>query len=323
MLKYCAQHLERWCRVLAPLAALAAPALGFAHGPETFSSLKESSQSVWTAWTFPPLVTTNLILASLIYGIGVRRLWRRAGVGSGVGKRQVGAFSAGMLVMVLALVSPIDALSDELGWMHMIQHMLLMNVAAPLLVLGSPGLAFLWMLPLRQRRWLGGFKKRSQPGRALFYMLWQPLMLWALFALTLWVWHLPSLYERALRHELFHDFQHITFLVAACLFWRLLLDPVSRLRLSRIVAVLYLFFTSLHATLLGVFMALAPGVWYRTYESRTIFWDLSALQDQQIAGLIMWMPACMMYAIVAAVALALWIEKSSRQVEPAVREGVG
>lgn len=307
MLKRFANFLRQYRWLMICASALPYPLL--AHGPEGSSA---AGSSVWTAWTFPPLVSISLLIVSAIYLIGVRRLWRRAGVGSGIEKRQAGVFASGMFVLIIALVSPIDALADDLGWMHMIQHMLLMNVAAPLMILGAPGMAFLWTLPVRQRRWVGSLKKIRGPGRPLYYLLWHPLLLWSLFALTLWIWHLPSLYERALRHELFHDFQHLTFFVAAALFWRVLLDPVSRLRLSRVVAVLYLFLTSLHAMILGVFMALAPGVWYKTYEGRTVFWNVSALQDQQIAGLIMWMPACMIYAGFAAVMLALWVEKSSR-----------
>lgn len=313
----------RWLAALfVTCLAAASPLLG--HGPGGGAPVGEAYDSVWRAWTFPPLVTSTLLIACLVYGTGVARLWRRVGGGSGISRRQTFAFAVGMGVLALALVSPIDALSDELGWMHMIQHMLIMNVSAPILVLGMPGMAYLWALPLAQRRWIGGWKRRGTAGRVGHYLLWQPLLLWALFAFTLWIWHLPVLYEGALHNDLFHDLQHFTFLVSACLFWRVLLDPVSRLRMSRAVAVFYLFLTSLHATFLGVFMALAPSVWYPTYVGRTDAWNVSALQDQQLAGLIMWMPACMAYAIVAAVMLALWLEKESRpdvsKNEPTVRE---
>ncbi len=282
-----------------------------AHGPVEY--VEREPGDIWKLWTFPPLVTFNLLLASVIYFTGVRRSWAKAGRGAVIMERQVAAFAAGIFVLVLALASPIDALSDDLGWMHMVQHMLIINIAAPLLVLGGPGLAFIWFLPIVWRRKFGSYWNRDRSGRIMTYMLWQPLVLWGLFAFTLWIWHLPSLYERALHNELFHDFQHFTFLIAACLFWRVLLDPVSRLRLSRAGAVVYLFLTSLHATVLGVFMALSQGVWYSTYEGRTLSWNISALEDQQLAGLIMWMPACMTYAIVAAVVLAYWLQSGSKE----------
>lgn len=304
-----ADNISRWLIVVVGMGLLTAPVL-FGHGPGEHTPVREQYDSVWRAWTFPALVTTNLLLVGGLYGTGLSRLWRRAGTGSGIQKRQAGAFAVGFFVLAIALVSPIDALSDELGWMHMIQHMLIMNVAAPLLVLGSPGIAMLWVLPLKQRRWFGSLKQRGNLGKVTHYMFWQPLVLWLLYALTLWVWHLPALYERALQNELFHDFQHFTFLVTSALFWRVLLDPVSRLRLSRVGAAFYLFLTSLHATILGVFMTLAPGVWYATYEGRTSFWNISALEDQQLAGLIMWMPACAAYAIIMAITLTLWLEKA-------------
>ncbi len=318
MLNNAPYPLWRWCVIL--VVTLGTPCLLHAHGPLEYPGPHEIDGSVWLAWTFPLLITTNLILASLTYYTGVRRLWQKAGVGKGILKRQTMAFASGIFVLVIALVSPIDALSDHLGWMHMIQHMLIINVAAPLLVLGAPGTAFIWMLPLSWRRKLGEFNERTRSGRIIGYMLWQPLLLWSLFALTLWVWHLPSLYERALHNALFHDFQHLTFLLTACLFWRVLLDPVSRLRLSKVGAVMYLFLTSLHATLLGVFMALAQGVWYPTYEGRTLAWSISPLQDQQLAGLIMWMPACMVYAVIAAIMLAYWLHRTPMTTEVLTRE---
>jgi cytochrome c oxidase assembly factor CtaG len=195
--------------------------------------------------------------------------------------------------------------------MHMIQHMLLMMVGAPLVVLGGSAAATLWSLPAAWRRrgavWLG----RMQGWRVPRYLLWQPLLTFALFGLALWVWHVPALYEAALYDDLVHDLQHLMFFVVACLFWRVLVDPLSRLRLSPGLGVLYLFATSMHATFLGVFMALSPSPWYGFYETTTAAWSLSALEDQQVAGLIMWMPMCMIYALAAAVIFGLWLREDT------------
>lgn len=267
-------------------------------------------------WTFPPLVTSQLILISAVYALAVGRLWRRAGVGrGGISFRRAGAFAGGVLVLFLALTSPIDYYSDLLSAVHMIQHMLLMGVAAPLLVLGAPGVAMPWALPLGLRRRIGRWTNAGRVGRGMAYLFWQPVTMCLLFAVVLWIWHLPVLYEATLHDDLFHDFQHFSFVVVACLFWRVLLDPVSRLRMSRMGAVFYLFVTTLHATLLGVFMALAPTVWYPTYIGRTETFSLQAIEDQQLAGLIMWMPACMIYALVAALVLAHWLT-SEASAEP-------
>jgi putative membrane protein len=273
----------------------------------------------WSAWNFhQPVVLVNLGIVSLVYAVGVFRLWRRVGWGKPISFRQAALFAAGMGVLLLALLSPVDVFSDELAWMHMVQHMLLMGVGAPLLVLGAPLLVSLWALPLSLRRVYGRTKRWLERWKPTRYLLWQPLLMWSLFGLTLWLWHLPALYEATLYDDLLHDFQHFTFVAASCLFWRVLLDPVSRFRLSRGIAIIYLFVTSLHATLLGAFMTLAPKAWYPFYESRAPRWKLSAVEDQQIAGLIMWMPACMVYALVAAILLACWL----RADEVANRESV-
>ena len=178
-------------------------------------------------------MVTNLTILTLLYWVGLGRVWSRAGAGKTISYRQAMSFVAGMGCLFLALVSPIDVYSDELSWIHMIQHMMLMGVAAPLLVAGSPFLVSLWAMPLRWRRRFGRLKRRLEDWRPARYLLWQPVLMWALFAVTLWVWHVPRLYEATLNDELFHDFQHFSFVAVSCLFWRVLLDPVSRLRLGR------------------------------------------------------------------------------------------
>jgi putative membrane protein len=264
----------------------------------------------WSRWNFDPLITINLLLLGGVYGFGLWRLWSQAGVGRSVSRGQAWAFAAGMVALVAALLSPIDTLAGELSWVHMVQHMLLMKVAAPLVVLGAPLQTALWTLPVQGRRRAGRWKQYLDTARLPRYFLWQPLTIWLLFAFTLWVWHLPAFYGAALRSGVVHDFQHLTFFAGAVLFWRILLDPVSRWRLSRGAAVLYLFATSLHAMVLGVFMTFSPVVWYGGYEGLTEAWGMTALEDQQMAGIIMWMPACMVFAVVAALLLAHMLQQT-------------
>src|SRR5205085_10982078 len=125
-----------------------------------------------------------------------------------------------------------------------------------------------------------------------------PLLAWALYAAALWVWHAPAFYETALRSRAIHDLQHLCFLGTAFLFWRVLLDPVRRLRLSRGAGVLYLFTTCLQSGALGIYLTLSPRLWYPTYALAPA-WGLSPLEDQQLAGLIMWVPGCLAYAVAA------------------------
>lgn len=290
------------CRRAALAAALliSCPAVACADGARTEPGVW------WQAWSWDPLVLLSLGVLAWLYGRGLVRLWRKAGVDRTVSRWQAASFFGALVVVFIALLSPLDALSEELSSVHMIQHMLLMMVAAPLIVIGSPSVVLAWGL----REWSKGsgnsyfvfaFRLPSVP------ILWQPQFLWGLYALTLWSWHHPVMYQAALRDPLVHDAQHLSFFVVGCLFWRVCLDPLGGRRLCPAVALIYLFATSLHASALGVFLALSPRPWYHDYLGRTGAWGLTPLQDQQLAGLIMWMPSCLIYPAVAAALFGIWL----------------
>lgn len=265
----------------------------------------------WQLWSADPLILINLTTLSVLYVYGLRQLRAQRQAHMPVRPRQVVAFAVAIASLVIALLSPVDVLAGELLWVHMVQHMILMNVAAPLFVLGAPVRVMLWALPAKDRQTIGRFKRAAGKHGIPRYVLWQPIALWVVYALVLWIWHLPTLYEAALRYNVVHDLQHLIFFAVSSLFWRVLFDPIGRLRMTRATAVFYLFLTSLHATVLGVFMALAPTLWYPTYAGRTEPWGLIALEDQQLAGYIMWMPGCMVYAAVAAVLFSSWLKEEA------------
>jgi putative membrane protein len=293
-------------KALAPAALLLWPAEAWAHGAPLDRPVR------WDDWNWDPVILLNLLVIAWLYRRGWRALQQRAahrrashggsfdhtaGAATITNAWRAIAFSAGLLIVLAVLISPLDPLGEQLGWVHMIQHMILMTVAAPLFVAGAPGLICLCGLPPAARRSAGQIRHfAGKHGRQL---LWSPLLIWSLYAVVMWIWHAPALYEAALRNPIAHDIQHLSFFIAACLFWRLLLDPINRQTLTGGLAVLYLFTTTLHATVLGVFMTIAPAPWYPTYETRTHWWGFTALEDQQLAGLIMWMPACAAYAVVA------------------------
>lgn len=254
----------------------------------------------WAKWNLDPVLLLSLLLLSRVYAQGLGRVWR-AGTGRGVAVWEAGCFGTGIIVLFLALVSPLDALSGELSAAHMVQHMLVMNLAAPLVALGSPAVVVTNGVPSGFRKPLGRLWRRLDPPA-----LRNPVAAWLVYATVLWGWHLPPLYEAALRHPAVHDVQHLTFFAAGFVFWRAVLNRQGR-RLGPGVGLVYLFTTSLHATVLGVFMALAPRPWYPGYEGRTEAWGLTPLEDQQLAGLIMWMPACLAYAAGAVGLLAAWL----------------
>jgi putative membrane protein len=290
------------CRsaALAAVLLVTCPPVACAHG------VRAEPGTWWHAWNWDPLILLSLGLLTWLYGRGLARLWKRVGVGHKVRRWQAASYFGALGVIFIALLSPLDALSEELSSLHMVQHMLLMTVAAPLCILGGPTLVLAWGLP----EWQTG---RGKPFLTFALrllqapVLWQPLLMWALFAVTLWSWHHPVFYQAALRDRLVHDAQHLSFFVAACLFWRACLDPLGGRRLCPAVALPYLFATSLQASVLGIFLALSPRAWYDDYATRTTAWGFTPLQDQQLAGLIMWMPACLIYPAVAAALFGTWL----------------
>lgn len=261
---------------------------------------------LWSAWSAEPGVLFAIGVAALLYARGVGRLWRRAGPGRGIPRWRFHSFVAGLAVLVLALVSPLDALGGGLFSAHMIQHELLMLVAAPLLVLGLPLIPFLWALPLEWRRRLGRSAKVPVVRPALRTMT-HAATAWLLYAITLWVWHVPSLYEATLASDWVHAAQHASFLGSALLFWWVLLHPARFRRRAYGAAVLYVFTTAVHGGLLGALLTFARTPWYPAYAPSTAAWGLSPLDDQQLAGLIMWIPASFLYLCTALAALAVWL----------------
>ena len=262
---------------------------------------------LWRAWSFAPGVVLPLGLTAWLYARGLRALWRQAGAGHGIRRWQAGSAAAGWLVLVIALVSPVDALGEALFAAHMAQHELLMAVAAPLLVLGRPLVAMLWALPVRWRR-LTGQWAAAGPVRGAWRALTWPSVAWLLHAVAIWAWHAPRLYDAAVTTGRVHALQHASFLGTALLFWwALIYGHAARRRYG--TTVLYLFTTAVHTTALGAVLALASRPLYPVYAS-TAFWGLTALEDQQLAGLIMWVPAGVVYLIAALGFMLAWLRQS-------------
>lgn len=262
--------------------------------------------NAWNSWNFDPLVILTLCVAGWLYGRGFQRLRQRGRQTNSVKRFHRFCYYVGLTVIGVALLSPLDGLSQELSAIHMAQHMLLTIVAAPLLVIGSPYRVIAHALPPLWRE-LIGFQWLAH--RAA----WHPFGIWAVFASVTWVWHHPHLYQAALRDPVVHDAQHLTFFTAAFLFWRVVLDPFSHRRLQPLAAAAFLFATSIHTSALGIFLALAPSPWYLYYAERTADFGLSPLADQQLAGLLMWMPGCLIYPAVAAGRLAYWLNHTAAE----------
>src|SRR6266576_4810758 len=187
-----------------------------------------------------------------------------------------------------------------------------MLVAAPLLVLGRPLIAFMWALPLQWSRRLGNLGKTTWLKES-WSVLTIPLVAWLLHAIALWMWHIPVLFESVLHSEWMHTFQHLSFLLSALLFWWAIIHG-RRSWMGYGAAVLYVFTTSIHSGLLGALLTFSSSVWYPSYVGLTNSWGLTPLEDQQLGGLIMWIPAGVLYAIAGLALLAGWLRESEVRV---------
>ncbi len=287
------------------------PMGAWAHAPES-----TTGGSGW--WPSQTLILLNLLTLTLLFLLGCYRRKERSR-SFALPRLRLWCFGGAIIALLVALVSPLDTYAGKLGWVHMIQHTTLMMVAAPLFILGTPGSFMLWALPGVWRRRLWRPQQWVQRFRLPYFSFSQPILIWLLFAFTLWVWHIPILYEGALRSQFLHDIQHLTFFLTACLFWQALLHPMARRRLNQGLGVLYLFLAMIHSTALGVLMAFSPVVWYPYYEDTTPALGYSPLTDQHLAGYIMWMPACMIYAAIAIALFASWLiglrDKDSEKLE--------
>jgi putative membrane protein len=263
-------------------------------------------------WGLDPLVILSLAVSGWLYLRGVRKLWRAAATGRGIRRWEAAAYAGGWLALFVALVSPLHPMGEVLFSAHMTQHELLMLVAAPLVVLGRPVIAFLWALPLDWARGVGGWSKAAWFERA-WHTITNPLTAWMIHAAALWVWHAPVLFQATLRSDLVHTFQHVCFLGSALLFWWALIHGPQGL-MGYGAAVLYLFTTSVHSGILGALITFTGTVIYPAYSKTTASWGLTALEDQQLGGLIMWVPAGLVYIVAGLALCAGWMRESERRV---------
>jgi len=242
-------------------------------------------------------VTVPLTLALLVYAAGFVRLGGRRSLWRGAA-----LYSSGWLILTLALVSPLHEGGERSFTLHMIEHELIMLVAAPLLALSRPLGVMLWAFPRNMRQTL------AFPG--LLRRLADPVLATALQSVALWAWHAPPLFNRALGHPGWHVAQHLSFLVTALIFWWSMTQTPNRA-----LAALCLFVTAILGGALGALMALAPRVLYRIEPASAAVWGLTPLEDQQLAGLMMWIPACTVYAAAALLLAMRWVAQSGRAAE--------
>lgn len=256
---------------------------------------------------FDATLAVLLVGFAVLYGRGVARIWQRAGTGRGVRVADAVRFALGMITVAVALLSPIDALADRSFALHMIEHELLMVVAAPLLVLARPLEASVWGLPRGARRAVASFARA--PALARFWaMLTGAIAATLLHAIVLWIWHVPALFVAALRSLPLHVLQHFCFFASALAFWWAIAGGATRRAAP--VSLACLFATMLQTSALGALLTFAPLPWYAD-PSQVRAFGLSPLEDQQLGGLVMWVPGALAYVVVALWIVARWLARPS------------
>jgi len=306
--------LRRLALALAAAVLVPAPLLAHAGRPV-------APHDAWTAWSWDPAIVIPLFLSAWLYTRGVERMWRRSGTGRGIRRWEAGCFAGGWATLLVALVSPVHAMGEALFSAHMVQHELLMAVAAPLLVLGRPVIPLLWAIPVGGRRTIGGWAKAAAV-RGTWRWLTAGPVAFMLHAAALWIWHLPFAYDAAVASGAMHALQHASFLGTGLLFWW----AVTHRREGRMghgASVLYLFATAMHGGGLGALLTLSSRAWYPAYAGSTAAWGLTPLEDQQLAGLIMWVPAGAVYLVAALALVAAWLREGERRAPRLSAEALG
>ncbi len=273
------------------LALAAAPA--YAHSPDAAQQATRYAE---------PWLAVLLALACVLYVAGVARLWRKAGIGRGIARKEAASFALGVAALIAALFSPLDPLGATYFSAHMVQHEILMVVAAPLFVLGRPVEAWTWGTPMGARRALHRAVGASGLAPA-WDTLTKPLVAWSLHAAALWGWHVPALFDAAIANEAVHVAQHLSFLGTALLFWSAMMTGGPQGR-AHATCVLGQFTTMIHTGALGALLTFSSVPWYAAYRHGLHEAALGALEDQQLGGLIMWIPGALAYLVAALASMA-------------------
>ena len=275
------------------LVALAAPASahgGHGHGP---------------GWTLDPMVTLPLGLLLAVYLVGAARLSRRT-----ERRAKSSIFLSGGAVLALALTSPLHQAGESSFTMHMIEHELIMLIATLLLAASYAGGVLAWGLPQPVARAFA-----FGPLKTVWRRLTEPVTATILQAIAMWAWHAPALFDRALESRGWHVAQHMSFIVTSLLFWWAMLH-VQRGRYGLSAACLFI--TSLVGGALGALMAFSSSPWYAGYAAMGMTGiGLDPVTDQQLAGLLMWIPGGMVHAAAALILLYRWLKSSEGRHAPA------
>jgi putative membrane protein len=263
---------------------------------------------LWGAWNLHPMLLVGLLANAWAYLRGQASGPRRP-----IDTWRARCFALAMGALAVALLSPLDALSSALASAHMVQHLLLLLVAAPLLALSAPSSAILRGSPLAVRRAGGRWRRRLGLTHGNLAVLRHPAAVWLLAVGVVWFWHAAAPYDATLDNELLHVLEHASFLATAVLFWQAVVGVRGAARVSNGLGVLLVFAMAMQSVFLSVLLTFARTTWYSGYATTTASWGLDPLTDQQLAGVIMWIPAGGVYLAAALVLLVTWIRATERE----------
>jgi putative membrane protein len=259
-------------------------------------------------WSWEPSLTIPLFLLLCCYAVGAIRRGRQ----TAITKRHV-AFVAGWISLFFALISPLHRLGDVLFSAHMLQHEIILLLAAPLFAASHPAVTMLYALPARARPSVGRWFSRMEHIPPLALIL-TPLSAFLLHAAALWLWHIPYLYQATLDSDFIHALQHLSFFLSGVLFWSALYGA-GRSTMTYGAGALYVFGTATHSGGLGALLTFSSVLWYPIYAGRTQLWHLTPLQDQQLGGLLMWVPSGIVFIVIGVWMFARWLAISEQRVK--------
>jgi cytochrome c oxidase assembly factor CtaG/cytochrome c2 len=264
------------------------------------------------AWDWNPWAIALLTLAVIGYVLGLLRLGpkERSQI---FGAGRYASFALGIMTIFVVLISPLASLDDQLFSMHMIQHLLLMLVAPPLLVWSRPVMAWLWAFPLRRRRAIGHAWIGTPGLRGSIRLFMHPAVVLAINSIALWFWHAPGPYRWALASEGLHTAEHLSFFIPSLAFWSLVLEPYGRRRLGYGVTMLFVAAMGMQMSLLGALLTFATRLFYATYGAGATIWGMTPLADQQLGGVLMWVPASVIDLAVMAVLFVAWLNVAEQR----------
>ncbi len=267
----------------------------------------------WAAWSADPLFLVPIVLVALCYARGLQGWSERSREHS---KWRTASYYSGLAVLVLAYQSPLDRLGEHQFSMHMVQHNIVMMLVPPLILLGAPTTPMLRGMP----RWLRQHVVRPIAGNRAAYWAYRlltfPVVAIGLFAASQWFWHLyPGLFDRALNEDWLHNVQHLSFLAVAMLFWWNIIDPKPlHSRIPPLMRIIYFYGAMIPKHVLSAFIVFADEPFYPTYERVYRFLPGSPLEDQQLAGLLMWVPfGELLNLITAGIILGFWFKRGNEE----------